>query len=290
MILGGSFFTILITMNKNELKKLQNEQLSIMKEVVDICNKHDLNYFMAYGSLLGTIRHQGTIPWDYDIDLFMIRDDYLNFTRFMKDLPKNLIIKKMYTNDDVKVSLVRLYKKETRVYHKNHDDDSRIDGIHIDIFILDYAKNYSKILKKIILSICKYLSLCQLDKFERKWLYDRFQNNKIKKCIVASSRLISSLYNSDKIQKMLYSLLVSENPTSKYLCILDLRVQAYWNKNWFGKGIQKVYENFKVNVPECYDLILKNMYGNYLELPPEKDRFTSNMKDIIIEFNSKNTL
>lgn len=274
-------------MDLKELKELQNEQFEIMKDVIEVCQKHNINYFMAYGSLLGTIRHNGTIPWDYDIDLFMKRTDFELFAQHLSELSDFLIKKNMYTNDTSKVSLFRLYKKGTRIYHKDHYDSSRIDGIHIDIFILDYAKYYPTFLKKIVIGISKYLSLGQLDKFERRWLYDHFKENVIKRLIVASSKFISVICSTSTIQILLHHLLVSKKQTQSLLCLLDLRVNAYWESQWFDKKIIREYEGVSVNVPKEYDVVLKKMYGDYMKLPPEKDRFTSYMNDIIIDFGRK---
>lgn len=278
-------------MNMNELHRLQSEQLLIMKQFIKICNEHDIKYFMAYGSLLGTVRHGGTIPWDYDIDLFMKREDFLLLTDFISEMPNNIIIKPMYTENYDKVSLVRLYKKETRIFHKNHNGKGRIDGIHIDIFIIDYAREYPKFLKNVLLlPLCKYLSLCQIDKFERVWLYDRFKNNILKKCIVASSKCVSKICSSASIQNILNYILISKNNTNYYICLLDLRKQSFWKKDWFNNVISKQYEDVYVTIPEKYDQILTNMYGDYMKVPPENERYTSIMKDIIIEFNESNAI
>ena len=63
----------------NDLKKMQKTLLFMMKRVHEVCVKHNIKYWLDYGSLLGAIRHNGFIPWDDDLDIGMMREDYKRF-------------------------------------------------------------------------------------------------------------------------------------------------------------------------------------------------------------------
>ena len=71
-------------MSNVELRDLQLYMLDILKAIDKICKKHDIQYFLAAGSLLGAVRHKGFIPWDDDVDLYMKVDDYFKFIEVCK--------------------------------------------------------------------------------------------------------------------------------------------------------------------------------------------------------------
>ena len=71
----------MVKLNLQQIKKIE---LDILKEFVAYCDKHSLRYYLAYGSLIGAIRHHGFIPWDEDIDVMMPRSDYEKLHELVK--------------------------------------------------------------------------------------------------------------------------------------------------------------------------------------------------------------
>ena len=81
------------------MKKAWAVQLDVLSEVDRICNKYNLSYYAASGTMLGALRHKGYIPWDDDIDIAMKREDYDKFIKIAQsELPSNYYLHSIYTN------------------------------------------------------------------------------------------------------------------------------------------------------------------------------------------------
>ncbi len=83
----------MITISQGERRRLQLAQLQIAAEVADLCDAHEINYALLAGSALGARRHRGFIPWDDDMDIGMVRDEYEKFIAVAKtELSRDLYV------------------------------------------------------------------------------------------------------------------------------------------------------------------------------------------------------
>ncbi len=119
-----------------------------MVEVIDkLCQKHQIPYFLNGGSALGAVRHQGFIPWDDDLDIGMMLEDYIRFIEVLKkELPDEYCFQCFDTHKEYNVLIPGMkirkkasYIKEVNSLLKNRCKDS--DGIFIDVFVYDYCNN-----------------------------------------------------------------------------------------------------------------------------------------------------
>ena len=140
--------------------------LTLLDEFDVYCKDNQLKYYLACGSLLGAVRHQGFIPWDDDIDVCMPRDDYIKLIEHSqkKELPFDFYCyekHKDYVHYYGKVS-----DKETIIKYK-YISNSANYGIFIDVFPLDGfddSVNINRIQKKLLRNI-KFLKMCGMKKY-----------------------------------------------------------------------------------------------------------------------------
>ena len=120
------------------LKHLQKVQMMIFKDFIKICEENNITYFIYGGSLLGTIRHRGFIPWDDDIDVIMFRKDFDKLNEIMKTkLDEKYDFFNVLNEESYFYTFGRLTLKGTLFEEWWADQVNYTPNIFIDIFILD---------------------------------------------------------------------------------------------------------------------------------------------------------
>ena len=175
------------------LKEIQNCQLSILKDVADFCDKHNINYYLAYGTLLGAVRHKGFIPWDDDVDIFM---EYYDLQRFKKLFIKEMSDKYFYQDNETDHTYIHMFSKIRKLgtYMPEDDEYHEHQEVWIDIFPLFSMSNNEENDKLLVKTLCDFqLALAEYGGYSMKGnlslkgriirLYNSIKfKNRIKKC------------------------------------------------------------------------------------------------------------
>lgn len=250
-------------------KRLWAIQLSMLDKFKSICVKHNLKYFAIGGTLLGTVRHNGYIPWDDDIDVGMPRDDFERFMLIVKselECDEQLIIQ--YTTFDPNYSTphARITNIMTTAYFpfvKRADVDVP-QGIFIDIFAFDNVPN-SKGKKAIHKFIYKSVSYMLHDK-QNKFMLEKPSISA--KILSACSRMLFLFTDVNEVFKWTQKYIQKYNSDSSCQCFSC--IASFYNMNrlivrreWFDELIELPFEDTTISCPKKYDEVLTCNYGNW---------------------------
>lgn len=251
----------------DELKKIQ---LDILKSYIDFCNDNNLIYFLGGGTLLGSIRHKGYIPWDDDIDVMMPRADYeILLNKYNNSHFKILSFK---NTDSYYYPFAKIVDLRTKLVEKDLEEINEM-GVYIDVFPIDYLPNEKKEISKIFKKYDKYGKIVLFSKYVD---LSKTSKNIIKKII--KKLLMPFLKNKNicknNLKKM--NVLGCNEKTDTVACISG----RYFEKeimpaSYIDGYIESDFENLKCKIPVGYDSYLTKHYGDYMKLPP-KEKQVSN--------------
>lgn len=254
------------------LNHIHDVELMILKDLIKFCDENDLTYFMYAGSLLGTIRHNGFIPWDDDLDVCMLRDDFEKFkSLFVPNEKYELLC--IESQDDYPYLFAKLSLKNTRFEEEWASQLGFDIGFNIDIFVLDdLSDNKSKrsyqLKKAFFYNRILIMSVIRLDDLPF-----------VSKVLSHSAYYILNLLRltPTKINKKCLRFLDGYSDANAKN-IFDISAMAHeypliYDKDDFKHVEKAKFEDIYVNVPKNYDKILTELYGDYMELPPVEKRY-----------------
>ena len=279
--------------DKEELKRVQNAQKEILKSFDLFCKEHDLKYFLTFGTLLGAIRHKGFIPWDDDIDVGMLREDYDKFIELAKDgFGDKYEVLTPLLNKNYCSSVTHVQNKKTTFVSEGAKDLKCHLGINIDIFVYDNIPDDKELFKKQCLRTIFYGRLLYLRGSGNPEinlpLYLKIPASII--CKLVHYGLIVTGMSSVRIYNNLLKHSKKYNSSShkQITCFED----ATPDKNVLSYDdlypLQEIeFEDITAKIPNNAIKILINAYGeDYMELPPLEKRV--NHAPIIVKFEDEN--
>lgn len=130
---------------KEQLEQLKSIELEMLKAFIKACDMLNVKYFLLGGTLLGAVRHKGFIPWDDDIDVGMLREDYEIFiAKGASYLPDNLFIQNVYSDENYTMCFSKIRNNNTTFIESTVSHLKMNHGVFIDIFPLDYYPDEAK--------------------------------------------------------------------------------------------------------------------------------------------------
>ena len=255
-----------------QLKKIQDIEIEIAREIVRVCEKNDISFFTIGGTTLGAIRHNGFIPWDDDMDIGMCRKDY---DRFLSVAPQQLsngfIIQHYQFEQRTPTYHAKVMKTGTQFVESYAERIAIPHCVFVDIMPFDNIPSDQGEVNKYRRSVKRTHQL-----FIAKSVWKTSLTRGVKKYLYTVLRIILHILLKPVPKKYLYKKL--EQELRKYNGIETERMSSRGlevfecNKMDVFPTVKHQFESLVLPIPRNAERLLKHQYGDFMKLPPENQR------------------
>ncbi len=247
-------------------ERIHAELLTIMDEIVRVCDKHHIKYYMAEGTLLGAARHKGFIPWDDDMDIAMPREDFDRFIGLCDtELQAPFALSWITVHENYRHLFAKVENRNTAFFEGTRYEPDVYPGIFVDIFPLDSTDGYSRSLerRKFLVRKIAVMKGMKLHKGRLPGIKGLIVHclswktlNKLGLCFMTKRALRGGSWYTN------------------FASLYNVRKQTF-QKAVYGEGVLLPFEGRMYNAPAEYLTVLHSVYGpGFMDIPPEDQRRT----------------
>ncbi len=248
------------------LRRHQLRMLEMVVELDRICRKHDIPYFLYGGTLLGAFRHNGFIPWDDDLDVALMRKDYLRLLEVLPDeLPEHIALQTNDTDRNYFFFIGKLRDRHSLLEEiLPYDEVFRERGIYIDLFPLDRMPLWAHLLSEPL----------------QGHTYKIFRTSKNRERAMRKIRLITWL--NRHVTFPILRLVGRASFSSTVTCDYGIPYHLIYRMEDIFPLTTHEFEGVALSVPGNSDEMLRRMYGDYMRLP-NLDHLDIHTKRLVID-------
>lgn len=273
-----------------EVKEIQKIQVEMLLEIKNFCQQNQIKYQLFAGTLLGTIRHEGFIPWDDDIDICMLRKDYNRFLQIWKNNSiSDLFLQTNNTDKNYIMQFAKIRKNNTLFVENSLSDLEIHHGVFIDIFPMDNVEPFT-ILGSFQQKALHFIGRMNLLRIKKLCLHT---DNHIEKILRIFGHYFMNLIPKNWTNRLYITIacwfynketyfvshLTNGTNRKKYMNFLIKRED-------FEDSIERKFEGHYFPIARNYHSILTRIYGDFMHLPPLEQQ-KPHHKITIIELNHK---
>ena len=263
-------------MGELTIRETQAVELEILKYFHDVCRRHGLTYYLAYGTLIGAIRHRGFIPWDDDIDVLMPREDYRRLVEILRREPHGYYrLVSAQTEPGFIATLPKIIDSRTWLDQDYGFREKVRLGVYIDIFLLDgvgetmeearanYAASYAIYRRWVRSALRMFPPRRNRLKSFAHWVLNL-------PCQIRGPRHYLALQEAQNAKLSFYkSAFVSDMTLG-----MPVAEEYIWPREWFAQTVTVPFEDTEFCAMSGYDPFLRRVYGDYMTPPPAEKQVT----------------
>jgi len=258
-------------MEQELLDRIHNIQIEMISKFDAFCKENGIRYTVICGTLLGTIRHKGFIPWDDDIDVGVVREDYEKLITLLSEKPiEGCFLQEYSTDEHYYQPYAKLVKEDTvfiEGYRKNCKAKS---GLFIDVFPLDSIETPGLKSTKFRRTVSRFITFAIWSKEDC-----HMERSGSKKMVNVAGAILSILPKKTLIRWQ-KKLVIRNKPEWEYLASMFSSNydsdRLYFKKSDFDNIISLPFENIEIAAVANWEENLKRLYKDYMKLPPEDKR------------------
>ena len=266
-------------MNQSEaLRRLQAEELEILLVIARLCEKNNIRWFLEGGTALGALRHQGFIPWDDDVDIAMLREDYDRFCELAAtSLPQGYSLHTSRNTPGCASMFVKVYKDGTRFENQETREAGHAQGIFVDVFPYDRLPKDPRARARAVgrasrAQKCSYLYHAKTVSVPHRGALGALERLA---CVAAHAVLRATVRDASRFQDTFDRAALCEGEELSDECLT-----LVW-PNMDPIAVDKLvpvshatFEGNSLPVPRDPEFYLTNMYGDWRQIPAPEDRHT----------------
>ncbi len=278
--------------DEETLHKLHACQTEILKDLIEGTEKHGINVFLLYGSLIGAVRHHGPIPWDDDLDVGMTRSDYNKFLKIMEpEFGEKYELLTTETDPGYACSVIKLQRKGTTFLSRDHVDFNCHVGIFVDIFVYDHVADgtVARLVQFLSAMVCRRLLF--LSGTPRPIIPLSGWKKKAAQAICYGLHYGLKAFKIDSVKLFRQLMKISQKFNGqKSRCMATFEGLYPWRNYVSYTEMYPLttveYDGLKVKAFRRYDRYMTRQFGDYMQLPPEEKR--ENHRPLKIDFGPWN--